>query len=395
MRGAKLNRRRFQYSLRSLLLFMVLANVFMAWLCPLWRAARQQREAVAAIHAVGAVVVYDYEAEHTAKWWASATVKWSAPVPPGPAWARKLLGDDLFTNVVEVGYDGWANFRGRSAESAGLSRFLCQPRETGPFSGRRFASLPGDRESPENPITDRCLEHIGKLPRLEVLELGWSCVSDASLKNLEGLTRLRQLNLARTPITDHGLEHLQGLTQLRELNLARTDITDRGLRHLVKLTRLEVLDLSGTTVTEAGLAQLAQLPELRLLGLGRMRRLPTNDVVLRDAQTLCVAAPPETKVGGYTRTPTPVEASWCEQRLHRALPRCEISLQGGLFRGDRLVHAFVPPGGQNQDADRTRIDTTQTWTGGRGLGGGSGDATPVRAGRAGNWWDQGDGGTQR
>ena len=39
------------------------------------------------------------------------------------------------------------------------------------------------------PITDAWLEHIGKLSRLEVLDLKDSCVSDAGLKQIQRLTR--------------------------------------------------------------------------------------------------------------------------------------------------------------------------------------------------------------
>ena len=59
--ATKLNRFRLQYSLRSLLVFVLLASVFMAWFGARYRAAREQRDAVAAIRALGANVLYDYE----------------------------------------------------------------------------------------------------------------------------------------------------------------------------------------------------------------------------------------------------------------------------------------------------------------------------------------------
>ena len=292
MRNTKLNRWRFQYSLRSLLLFTLFANLGMAWLCPLWIAAKRQREAVAALHAAGASVRYDYEVEQLARSRASPATRWSPaapPVPPGPAWARRLLGDDFFAHVVDVG-----------------------------FAMPAFST----HGSEPNPITDQCLEHIGKLPRLEVLELGWSRVSDAGLKNLQRLTRLRELDLARTSTTDAGLEHLQRLTQLRELNLAWTKITDVGLPYLGNLTNLEVLDLSGTGVTEAGLAQLVQLRGLRRLGLG--------------FTAVSRACGPRQLTRLHEPWPLGLEgsgAATCEQRLRRAFPRCQISLKTSLFLG--------------------------------------------------------------
>ena len=111
-------RRRFQYSLRTLLLFVLLVNIVMAWFGANWRAAGQQRDAVAAIKALGGSVRYDYVPPGTVT--GPTTSPFAAPpgavsplavpalaataptVPPGPAWARRLLGDDFFANVVDV-----------------------------------------------------------------------------------------------------------------------------------------------------------------------------------------------------------------------------------------------------------------------------------------------------
>ena len=94
----RLNRRRFQYSL--LLLVFMLANIAMAWFFPRWGAARRQREAVAAIRAMGGHVTYDHEA----RWNAARAAPMPAKAPPGPAWARKLLGEDFFADAVVAGY---------------------------------------------------------------------------------------------------------------------------------------------------------------------------------------------------------------------------------------------------------------------------------------------------
>ena len=224
----KPNRCRFQYSMRTLLIFLLLASIGMAWFGAKWRAARQQRDAVAAIRALGGLVTYDYEADYVAS-------RANGPcVPPGPAWALALLGEDFFADVVAVH----------------VSRLLIggPPRSV--------------------PITDAWLEHIGKLSRLEVLDLKDSCVSDAGLKQIQRLTRLRRLDLRRDGITDAGLVPIGKLTRLEVLNLFLCRrVSDVGAEELGGLTRLQVLDISGTRITDSGLEKLEGLPCLRELSL--------------------------------------------------------------------------------------------------------------------------------
>ena len=163
--------------MRTLLIFLLLASIGMAWSAQ-WRAARQQRDAVAAIRALGGRLPMTTEADYVAS-------RANGPsVPPGPAWALAPLGEDFFADVVAVH----------------VSRLLIggPPRSV--------------------PITDAWLEHIGKLSRLEVLDLKDSCVSDAGLKQIQRLTRLRRLDLRRDGITDAGLVPIGKLTRLEVLN---------------------------------------------------------------------------------------------------------------------------------------------------------------------------------
>jgi hypothetical protein len=227
MSATKLNRRRLQYSLRSLLVFMVLASIGMAWFGAKYRAACQQRDAVAAIRALGGVVVYDYEDRA----WRSRN---ATAEPPGPVWARRLLGVDFLADVVAVGCVG-------HAVSTGLSRM---------------------------PFTDAWLEHIGKLRGLERLDLQRSRVSDAGLERLEGLTRLRELNLTHTKITDAGMERIGKLAGLEVLSLECTAISDSGVKNLRELTRLRELDLGLAPVTEVGLGHVGRLARLEVLTIG-------------------------------------------------------------------------------------------------------------------------------
>ena len=220
MLAAKPNRRRFQYSLRTLLLFVLLANVGMAWFGARWRAAGQQREAVAAIRTLRGAVTYDYEADYEARLLAYRAGKGppvppGPPAPPGPAWARRLLGEDFFADVVEARYLG------------------------GPIA-------PGS-------VPYAWLEQVGKLPHLVALDLGGNHVPDAGLGELAGITRLRKLDLGLTWITDAGLAPIRNLSRLEVLNFWVTGVSDAGLETLSGLTRLRDLTLAATAITDLGL----------------------------------------------------------------------------------------------------------------------------------------------
>ncbi len=91
-------RRRFQYSLRTLLVVVTLFAIPCSWLAVKIRQAKRQQEAVAAIQKLGGSVIYDWPAG----WKPARNVK----PPPGPVWLRNLLGVDLFQTVNTVDLSG-------------------------------------------------------------------------------------------------------------------------------------------------------------------------------------------------------------------------------------------------------------------------------------------------
>jgi len=207
---AKPKRRRFRFSLRTLIVFVTVASAGFGWLGIKVREANRQKEAVEAMQKLGGFVKYDYEFFDVSS--------------AGATWLRKRVGDDFFADV-------------------GL------------------LSLEKSR------VTDAGLVDIRGLPNLEILSLNNTQVSSAGLMQLRGLTRLEALFLTYTPIADAGLEHLEGLVRLKTLSLADTQVTDAGLVHLKGLTQLETLHLSNTPVTDAGLVRLRQLTNLQQLFL--------------------------------------------------------------------------------------------------------------------------------
>ncbi len=125
-------------------------------------------------------------------------------------------------------------------------------------------------------LSNRELELIASLPKLEVLTVRWP--RPFYLSDTDDFWRPGEL----VGINDAGLECLRRMPQLRRLVLCGADgsglpvaerqpaITDAGLVFVRALPNLEFLDLSGTKVTPAGLLRLegmAKLRELVILGV--------------------------------------------------------------------------------------------------------------------------------
>ncbi len=217
----KPKRRRFQFSLRSLLIFTVIVAVGAGWLGRKIEQKRREREAIAAIRKLGGVVHYDYDGRD---FLSPPPDSPQNAEPFGPAWLRSLLGDNFFSEVTSV-------------------RFV------------------------RDNLTDDRLRDIEPLPQLRSLYLPDSQITDAGLTHLESLSQLETLVVESRGITDAGLEHLKGLAKLQRLILPMTpQITDDGLNHLKGLTRLEWLNVRGTGITLEAVARFKELlPECEIV----------------------------------------------------------------------------------------------------------------------------------
>jgi len=206
--AALIFRRRFQFGIRSLLVFVVAVALPCSRLAAQMRQAKEQKEAVQAISQLGGRVTYDYEYPPVPPGQSSSR----AMHPPGPAWLRNLLGADFFAAVVQVTLD---------AASSG-----------------RF--------------TDADLRHLRALPGLEDLILGDTRVTDRGLEQLKGLGQLRKLSLSGGQFTDAGIGRLSGLPRLAELCLWRTQVTDAGLQSLGKSATLVRVWTDSARITAEG-----------------------------------------------------------------------------------------------------------------------------------------------
>ena len=119
----------------------------------------------------------------------------------------------------------------------------------------------------EKGIQDDDLIEVAAHPKVRILKLGQTAITDAGLAHISGMSELVMLGLRRTRITDAGLVHVEKLHKLRSLLVAETAVTDAGLVHVAGLENLQELGLSYTAVTDAGLRHLHALPALALLHL--------------------------------------------------------------------------------------------------------------------------------
>lgn len=118
-------------------------------------------------------------------------------------------------------------------------------------------------------IDDERLAELSGLTELRVLVIDKSQLSDAGLMHLSGLTNLEVLEIDHAPIRGNGLRHLAPLMNLKVISLRDTPLEDGGLPHLAKLTGLQRLYLFNTGVTDAGLHHLTGLRDLEILHLGK------------------------------------------------------------------------------------------------------------------------------
>ncbi|NQU19726.1 MAG: hypothetical protein HQ567_00475 [Candidatus Nealsonbacteria bacterium] len=236
----KPKRRWYQYSLRSLLVFVVVASIGFSWLATRLKRAKARHQAAAEVQKVAAEI---------------QSLGGSVDIDclDEPNWFDRLLGDpgvlrvDHVRGGSEFGSLGMKKLKGLN-DLRILNLFLAE-------------------------VTDADLVYLEGLDNIEHLSLRGSPITDAGLKHLEGMTNLRYLNLAQTQVTGRGLEHLKGLTDLNMLVLFETPITDASLKHVKGMTSLYRLYASSTGVTDSGLEYLENLPRLVRLNLRFTRSL--------------------------------------------------------------------------------------------------------------------------
>lgn len=262
-------RRRFQFSLRTLLILVAVVSLGLGLLMkPLNKYRRKQAElrAFALASRLGAEVDGSFSEE------APSEEGWGRVCFDGirldgvdlrdldgfPILELRLINtvvsEEVVTHLRVLRNLKYLDLSGSKVDDAGLMHLKELPGLTGLILTNTS-------------ITDDSLRHLEGLVNLRSLGLGGTQITGPGLSHLKGLSNLRVLSLKNTPVTDDGLDHLKGLNSLAYLYLMNTKVTDAGLEHLKGLTGLEMLYLDGTHVSDAGLAHLKGLRHLKSLSL--------------------------------------------------------------------------------------------------------------------------------
>ena len=163
--------------------------------------------------------------------------------PPASAWVRAHIGEDYFRTVIAVYFNhpnpniSTFDFE-QLAKLPGLIHFVLESR-----GGWR--------------ANDSDLAVLGKLNRLESLQLQGARINGTVLALLDNPARLTNVSLSQTDIDDVAMEYVGRMINVDRIWLDGTRITDTGLVHLEKLGRLKLLYLQGTKISDAGIQHLA------------------------------------------------------------------------------------------------------------------------------------------
>jgi hypothetical protein len=241
----------YQFSLRSLLIFVTLFAVACSWFAVKMGQAKRQREAVAKIRkAKDGYVVYDDS---------SRPVLFQGQNPPNTWWC-KTFGEDFLCDVIKV-----------SCEDV-------DPRDLPLDCFPHLRELVIDNTRG----TEAGLQALEGLSYLQSLHLSSGRnIEDSAVRHLKGLISLKILNLYDTKMTDTGLSYLQDLTNIETLGLANAKITDKGLVYLLRMSHLKSLELHGCQISDEGLTCLRKFPGLQRLDLSGTK---VSDQGIRDLQ---------------------------------------------------------------------------------------------------------------
>lgn len=225
---------RVQYTLRTLLAIAAIVACFVGHSA---QSARDQRLALDVVREKHGRVAYDWEPDVdgvTSDFLPVDLGQHGASIP-GPAWLRRLIGDDFFQDVVVI--------RLHTACDADLKLF-------------------------------------SRMKYLRILILDRSHVTDDGMRYVRQMRDLQELRLGLTTITDAGVAELRMLARLRELRLEGTRVTDAGVR-AIALLPLECLVLDGTQITDEAVDVLARISSLKYLAVRRTRLTARSIETLR------------------------------------------------------------------------------------------------------------------
>lgn len=217
-----------QFGLRTLLLFCTLAAVCFG----LWR-----------WHMTWIDLQYQLAEQIAEK---RGDVSWSTW---GPAWLHQTFGSRYFSEIVTVHWEH-DNVSDDDIELLGEISTLEEVYIAG------------------NPITDRGIKVLERLPRVRKLSLWSTRVSDDGLASVGKLRNLEVLDIKHSQFTNKGLVHLREMTRLRRLLLSMW-LNDEGIEHLATIPRLSFKSLKTLGLTDATVSLIHERIDVKELRIER------------------------------------------------------------------------------------------------------------------------------
>jgi hypothetical protein len=271
-----------QFSLRMLLIGILLVSPILAWLHGVVNSHSGEECALAALEQVDASVATD---------------------PSFPQWLNWIPWCESFESVT------WIGFRDQHGLHQ-LERDLSEEYIT------RFHDL---------------FPAIASFRHLEGIDLSWSLVSDHDVDWLTDLKYLREVDLSHTKITDAGVVKLEKL-QLQTLSLSSTAVTDACIRKL-PLRSLRTLELADCGLSEVGVRELSSAKRIETLHIGGGRITNRCLEYLRKLKSLRRLEIETSRI-----TPSGVAD------FHKALPHVDLEFQGDLqiveFQGRAACNVY-------------------------------------------------------
>lgn len=265
--GAKPRSRwRFQFSLRTALVWFFALSVLFG-VCAWWRdRAERQRKIVLELRELGAEVGYRYFSLTK-----EPSLDYIVPFCDEffvCTWLRGILGDDYIYEVNAVRL-AWSQ---RDFRHIPKEKTLAAVEIIKSLTHLEDLTLDGDIVKGQDLEALHCLETLKQLdlssthsniPRIK--RLGF--LADDDLAPLERAKKLRKLVLSDQPIGDAGLAHFRNCLEMEVLDLEKTNVGDQGLVYLSEMTKLTNLYIKHSRLTDAGLKHLRKLDDLANLSL--------------------------------------------------------------------------------------------------------------------------------
>jgi hypothetical protein len=209
-------RRWFRFSLRSLLLLVVVVAIPLGWNV---NRVQHQRAVVEELRKLNAQIRFDYQSP-------PLFPEFRKPTSEPPMWVRKLFGDDFFAEIEDI-------------------------------------LIPQGNER----VNDDTLAQIATLTHLKQLSFNSNAVSDRGIAHLARLSELKSLNFVSSQVSDVGIAHLEGLQHLGWISIGGARINDDCFATVAKLKQLEYLMIQAPNVTDSGLMHLHSMPNLKVFDL--------------------------------------------------------------------------------------------------------------------------------